>query len=230
MYIYIKTEISRLKKLFTSFSFHYLSTMFAPIATLLLAGLVAADSTTTKVDVNQFSNLYNGPYSSAMVSYAAYLADQGFNASYISTVLNAYNYGTNTMDQTSYIQFLSQNAAEQNSIASVRATESFSFAKETGSDSSDEVPNTDSGAASATDKDDDKSASATASGSKSKASGSASGSGSGSGSGSSSRASGSSESGSSNSAGSGSSSSEGNGANFAAPIGAALGAVAIALL
>jgi hypothetical protein len=156
--------------------------MFAPIATLLLAGLVAADSsvtTTTKVDINQFSNLYNGPYSSAMHSYAAYLADNGFNASYISTVLNAYNYGTNTMDQTSYIQFLSDNAAQEKSIASVRATQSFSFAKQSITDS-DEVPNTASGAASATEEDGDNSKATTGaneSGSSSKASGSGSGSG-----------------------------------------------------
>lgn len=135
------------------------------IPILLFIALVAADSTTTtKVNIEQFSQLYNGEYSSAMMSYASVLADQGYNASAITHAIQvAYGYGTNTLDQSAFDASLSSYAAEQSSIASVRATASFSFSKESVSKSGSKTASkTDSKSGSTTDS---KSGSTTKSGS-----------------------------------------------------------------
>lgn len=172
------------------------------IPILLFIALVAGDSTTTtKVNIEQFSQLYNGEYSSAMMSYASVLADQGYNASAITHAIQvAYGYGTNTLDQSAFDASLSSYAAEQSSIASVRATASFSFSKESASKSSSKTAS----------KTDSKSGSTTKSGSSS-SSGAAGSSG--------------------NSTHTSTTSESRNGAGtFLAPVGIAIGAAAVALL
>lgn len=93
---------------------------------------ITVDPTDTKVDINRFSALYDGPYSSDMVLYASYLAGVGFPATKISAMLTAYRYGSSqTQDQSSYDTYLSQWVVNQSEDVSIRATKSYSFAKET---------------------------------------------------------------------------------------------------
>lgn len=93
---------------------------------------VTVDPTGTGVDINQFSALYNGPYSSDMVSYALYLAGVGFDASKIELMLTkAYRYGSDQIqDQSSYDSALSQWVIVQDADVSDRATRSYSFKPE----------------------------------------------------------------------------------------------------
>ncbi|CAN3376208.1 hypothetical protein DIURU_004680 [Diutina rugosa] len=103
--------------------------------------VVTVEGTTVTVDpeatvsrdvINQFSDLYAGPYSSDIQSYASALAVIGYPATKISSMLSVYRYGKSQMqDQTSYDTYLSQWVVVQKSDVSVRGTKSYSFSPET---------------------------------------------------------------------------------------------------
>lgn len=103
--------------------------------------VVTVEGTTVTVDpeatvsrdvINQFSDLYAGPYSSDIQLYALALAVIGYPATKISSMLSVYRYGKSQMqDQTSYDTYLSQWVVVQKSDVSVRGTKLYSFAPET---------------------------------------------------------------------------------------------------